>query len=173
MRTKIVEILKRCGLSQQEIADRLGVAKSLVSMWIHGTRDIPPKYEGALLKWLPDAQQAAIEHARALDDATPARSRSLLTENLHVNRLREDLELLWHDYTWQVEEDLDRGLTARLVGILRTLAPYAEADPATTELKPAELDKLWADTKKIRGIISTFRRLSAQPPTAEEADHAC
>jgi transcriptional regulator with XRE-family HTH domain len=170
MRPLIFEILRQCGITQSEIATRLGIARSSVSMWATGVRPIPAKHEVTLLQWAKDATATAVEQARALDAASPRTT--VLMDHWHENRLLHDLELLLHDYHWQMEEAESHGLTGHLVATLRRWAhAYDDADPATLTLKPAELDRLWEDTKKIRGIISTLRRLAASedaPAPAEQ-----
>jgi transcriptional regulator with XRE-family HTH domain len=48
---KLFELLEFCGLRQRDIVTRLGVSKTLVSLWRSGQREITPDHYQALLEF--------------------------------------------------------------------------------------------------------------------------
>jgi transcriptional regulator with XRE-family HTH domain len=166
MRMKLIEILKACGLSQQDIADRLGIAKSAVSAWANGKHPLPLKHELHLLHLADEVQDAALEDARALDAAAAPRYSLLTGDDWEERKLRTTLQRLWHDYDWQVAEDKDQGLTAALLAALQWFAIYTDAEPMTTAFKPTDIARIETHLKRLQAGLATWRRLN--PDSHEE-----
>jgi hypothetical protein len=154
----ILVLLKRCGLLQQDIADRLQVPKSAVSMWSTGSRPIPVTHRSRLWNLFNEALETAQAKARAKDAVEPGKT--LLTADRHTTELQLDIERLLHDANWQEAEIEHHGLTMALITTCSTLARYAEAEPESLSLKPVDLDQIETATKRLRAIVATFRRLS-------------
>lgn len=56
---KLFELLDFCGIRQQDIVQRLGVSKALVSLWRSGQRGITPKHRQALQCWIQEDRMLA------------------------------------------------------------------------------------------------------------------
>jgi hypothetical protein len=54
---KLFELLEFCGIRQRDIVTRLGVSKTLVSLWRSGHKWIPSEYYTALLEWVDAVYQ--------------------------------------------------------------------------------------------------------------------
>ena len=158
MQPVLLVLLKRCGLMQQDIADRLQVPKSAVSMWFTGARPIPAKHKSRLWQIRDEALETAKADARARDAAQPGKT--ILTDDRHINALLFDVKKLLHDARWQEAEEEHHALTMTLIAACGTLARYAEAEPESLSLKSIDLDQIETATKQLRAIVATFRRLS-------------
>jgi predicted transcriptional regulator len=164
MRTKLIDILKVCGLSQQAIADHLDIAKSAVSAWATGKRPLPLKHELALLHLADEAQDTALREARARDSAAAPRYSLLTGDDWEERKLQTTLQRLWHDYHWQVSEDMEHGLTAGLLADLQWFGIYTNAEPIATVFKPADIARIETHLARLQAGLATWRRLNPATP---------
>lgn len=77
---KLFELLEFCGLRQRDIVTRLGVSKTLVSLWRSGQREITPDHYQALLEF---ANEVFLNSVKTLV-LTPNRTSETVKEALAV-----------------------------------------------------------------------------------------
>ena len=77
---KLFELLEFCGLRQRDIVTRLGVSKTLVSLWRSGQREITPDHYQALLEF---ANEVFLNSVKTLV-RTPNRTPETVKEALAV-----------------------------------------------------------------------------------------
>ena len=168
MASHLIAILERCGVTQRAIAQELGVSPPAVSRWKTGTRQMTKAQQERLWAWAVRAEREARARATALDAVTPARS--LLDTNRHTTRLTYDLQELWYDYHWETQPT---AFHADLLVILQRWGSYSQdLTPDHFDPKPEDLERLWADTRRVRGWITTWRRLHAPSPGKDPDDAA-
>lgn len=171
MASKLIAILERCGVRQSDIARELGVSRATVSRWASGERQTPKAQHDRLLTWASEAAFAAVVAAEAHDRAAATLpSRTLLDVNtVTAALLKEDLRVLWGDYTWEIQPT---AFHAHMLRILQRWGAYAQdLTPDLFDPKPADIDQLWEDTKRLRGWMATWRRLH-QPPARKDPSDA-
>lgn len=156
--SRLIEILKLCGVSQQQMADRLGIAKTSVSAWAHGTRPMPHKHELVLLAWAKEAEQAALEEARARDAVRPTPASLLGGDDWEERKFRTDVQRLWSDYDWA---DSDKMVGELAVAIIRMLQePVRLCVPShTTDLTHAETVWLKSWNSRLTSLLNKYLRL--------------
>ena len=167
MASRLIAILARCGVRQSAIAQELGVSRATVSRWASGVRRMTDAQHARLLEWAQRAAMAAHDDAVARDAATPA-GRTILSTPAHAARLAMDLQELWHDYRW---ERNPAAHTAIGLAILQRWGAYSQdLTPGLCDPKPEDEDRLWEDTKRLRGWIATRRRLRQTPEGKDPND---
>jgi transcriptional regulator with XRE-family HTH domain len=162
----LIDILKACGISQQQIADRLGIAKTAISQWAHEVRPMPHKHELVLLAWAEDAQARALADARARDKAAAPRRRptSLLgSEHPEEELLQARLDFLWNEYNWACIEEEGHGLTTAIIAQAGKVGALGDADPQTTTFKPEDIERLLAEANRLRRFLSQWKRVHTPP----------
>jgi transcriptional regulator with XRE-family HTH domain len=167
MGSTLIAILERCGVRQSEIAKELGVSRATVSRWARRDRQMSRAQRDRLFEWAHRIQLDAMVSAEAHDAATP--SRSLLDPaGQTAARLKFDLERLWHDYQWEIAPT---AFHAAALAILQRWGAYSQNfTPESFDPKLEEIDRLWEDSRRLRGWIATWRRLH-QPAAEGETTH--
>ena len=163
----LIAILERCGVRQAAIARALGVSRATVSRWGSGQFAMSPTHHQRLLAWAQEAAMVALDAARTHDAAIPART--LLETSRHTaTGLKADLDQLWHDYRW---ESQPVALRAIALTILQRWGAYSQdLTNDAFDPKPADIDQLATDVKRLRGWIATWRRLHQSSGDQETDD---
>jgi predicted transcriptional regulator len=159
---EVIGILKRCGVRQQNIADKLHVPKSAVSMWTKGTRPIPERHLPDLwaLAALAQAVAAGVCDRDVLTFFQPTvwGSEGLDFAEAGTIRLPEDMM----DKLDAVNAAWSRGDETPLQGLFlvaasRQFAPYATADPLALGLDAPTLEKLRHEAMSLLSSIRSWQ----------------
>jgi len=86
---KLFKLLEFCGLRQRDIVTRLGVSKTLVSLWRSGQREITPDHYQALLEFANEVFLKSIEALVRIPNRTPETMKEALAVfNVFIAKLQ-------------------------------------------------------------------------------------
>jgi hypothetical protein len=153
---QLLTLLERLDVSMSEVARWLHVPRSSISMWRHGTREVPPKH-------LPTLRQRTLEtwrHAVELNDKAVSLAP---TEDLR-QALRAEFAAL---YTrWKAEVLSEAGTLRRAVQAdYATLGRWLACEPFTVEAE----ESIAMLTETIVQKVRLMRSLEGEPQSPEEA----
>ncbi len=172
---EVITLLKHYGVRQQDIADKLHVAKSAVSMWTKGARPIPERHLLDLwaLATLAQAVSAGVCDRDVLTYFQPtiwATGGSGFTEAGTI-----EIPLEMKDKQDAINAAWERGEQTPLYGLFliaasHMFAPYATADPLALCFDAPTLEKLHHNALSLFNAITNWQRTLAKQDMTDSGD---